>query len=465
MMEEKLLYKQRPGIRLTAAIFLCKACRAVLRAFRRGGTSLPGKIALAVCPDVLRHCSCGMKIILVSGTNGKTTTCRIIEQGLRAAGIDVMANRSGANLLAGICAEFVANSSMQGKAQKQTAVIECDEAALKLVIEHLSPAVLVVTNIFRDQLDRYGEIMNTRNGMRTAIEKNSSMTLCLNADDSLVVSLADSLENPCLYFGVDEGEATIASEEKSDALYCIRCRHKYSYGYKTYGHLGDFSCPECGYARPERQISAKHIIAMYDDYSLIDMSIFGQCHEQKIPLPAVYNIYNSLAAATGLHSLGLSLPDFGDEADQVYGFGRMEKFNIGHGATMILVKNPAGFTQVISYLSNLNYGYDLMCCLDDQLADGEDVSWIWDVPFENLAAHERLIGNVYTAGRRRGDMYLRLKYAGFTPAKLKEIKDDRSFAAKLDCRTRPLFILPTYSAMMRLRPVLAKKSRSKDFWE
>ena len=307
--------------------------------------------------------------------------------------------------------------------------------------------------------------MNTRNGMRTAIEKNSSMTLCLNADDSLVVSLADSLENPCLYFGVDEGEATIASEEKSDALYCIRCRHKYSYGYKTYGHLGDFSCPECGYARPERQISAKHIIAMYDDYSLIDMSIFGQCHEQKIPLPAVYNIYNSLAAATGLHSLGLSLPDFGDEADQVYGFGRMEKFNIGHGATMILVKNPAGFTQVISYLSNLNYGYDLMCCLDDQLADGEDVSWIWDVPFENLAAHERLIGNVYTAGRRRGDMYLRLKYAGFTPAKLKEIKDDRSFAAKLDCRTRPLFILPTYSAMMRLRPVLAKKSRSKDYWE
>lgn len=165
------------------------------------------------------------------------------------------------------------------------------------------------------------------------------MTLCLNADDSLVVSLADSLENPCLYFGVDEGEATIASEEKSDALYCIRCRHKYSYGYKTYGHL------------------------------------------------------------------------------------------------------------------------------DDQLADGEDVSWIWDVPFENLAAHERLIGNVYTAGRRRGDMYLRLKYAGFTPAKLKEIKDDRSFAAKLECRTRPLFILPTYSAMMRLRPVLAKKIRSKDFWE
>ena len=465
MMEEKLLYKQRPGIRLTAAIFLCKACRAVLRLFRRGGTSLPGKIALAVCPDVLRRCSCGMKIILVSGTNGKTTTCRIIEQGLRAAGIDVMANRSGANLLAGICAEFVANSSMQGKARKQTAVIECDEAALKLVIEHLSPAVLVVTNIFRDQLDRYGEIMNTRNGLRAAIEKNSDMTLCLNADDSLVVSLAQGLENPCLYFGVDEGEASIASEEKSDALYCIRCRHKYSYRYKTYAHLGDFSCPECGYARPERQISAKHIIAMYDDYSLIDMSIFGQCHEQKIPLPAVYNIYNCLAAATGLHSLGLSLPNFGDEADQVYGFGRMEKFNIGHGATMILVKNPAGFTQVISYLSNLNYGYDLMCCLDDQLADGEDVSWIWDVPFENLAAHERLIGNVYTAGRRRGDMYLRLKYAGFTPAKLKEIKDDRSFATKLECRTRPLFILPTYSAMMRLRPVLAKKIRSKDFWE
>lgn len=465
MMEEKLLYKQRPGIRLTAAIFLCKACRAVLRLLRRGGTSLPGKIALAMYPDVLRHCSCGMKIILVSGTNGKTTTCRIIEQGLRAAGIDVMANRSGANLLAGICAEFVANSSMQGKARKQTAVIECDEAALKLVIEHLSPAVLVVTNIFRDQLDRYGEIMNTRNGMRTAIEKNSSMTLCLNADDSLVVSLADSLENPCLYFGVDEGEATIASEEKSDAMYCIRCRHKYSYGYKTYGHLGDFSCPECGYARPERQISAKHIIAMYDDYSLIDMSIFGQCHEQKIPLPAVYNIYNSLAAATALHSLGLSLPDFGDEADRVYGFGRMEKLNIGNGATMILVKNPAGFTQVINYLSTLNCGYDLMCCLDDRLADGEDISWIWDVPFEKLAEHGRLIGNIYTSGRRREDMFLRLKYAGFDPAKLKEIKDDRSFAAKLECRTRPLFILPTYSAMMRLRPVLAKKIRSKDFWE
>ena len=148
-----------------------------------------------------------------------------------------------------------------------------------------------------------------------------------------------------------------------------------------------------------------------------------------------------------------------------HGFGRMEKFNIGNGVTMILVKNPAGFTQVLNYLSDLNYCYDLMCCLDDRLADGEDVSWIWDVPFENLASHERLIGNVYIAGRRKGDMYLRMKYAGFDPAKLKAIKDDRSFAAKLDCRSRPLFILPTYSAMMRLRPVLTQKSRSKEFWE
>ena len=465
MMEEKLLYKRRPGIRLGAAIFLCKACRAVLRAFRRGGTSLPGKIALAVYPDVLRCCSCGMKIILVSGTNGKTTTCRIIEQGIRDAGIDVMANRSGANLLAGICAEFVANSSMQGIARKQTAVIECDEAALKQVIEHLSPAALVVTNIFRDQLDRYGELMNTRNGLRLAIEKNSGMTLCLNADDSLVVSLAQGLENPCLYFGVDDGIQENEAEQNSDAMYCVRCKHKYSYGYKTYAHLGAFSCPECGYERPETQISAKRIIAMYDDHSIIDMSVCGDCYEQKIPLPAMYNIYNCLAAAAGLHALGLGLPDFGDETERVHGFGRMERFDIGNGVTMILVKNPAGFAQVLDYLSGLNYGYDLMCCLDDQLADGEDVSWIWDVPFEKLAEHERLIGNVYIAGRRKGDMYLRMKYAGFDPAKLKAIKNDRSFAAKLDCRTRPLFILPTYSAMMRLRPVLARKSRSKDFWE
>ena len=231
------------------AVLVCKASGAVLRRLGRGGTNLPGKLALKIDKNILGELSRGVKVTVVTGTNGKTTTSRMIEQAFADAGLKYFSNKSGANLLTGIIAVFAQHATLSGKCPYTHALIECDEAAFRKTSEYLPVECLVVNNIFRDQLDRYGEITHTLNAIREGITHVPNATLCLNADCSLTASLADSVPNKIVWFGVNVPIYKETAHELSDAPYCIHCKTEYEYDYITYGHLGGFRCPKCGYQR------------------------------------------------------------------------------------------------------------------------------------------------------------------------------------------------------------------------
>lgn len=242
-------------IRTFFAVLLCKLARGLLRLLRRGGTAFPGRVALKVYPQVLGVLSQGVRVILVTGTNGKTTSSRMIEQAFADAGLNYFANRSGANLISGITAEFAMHSTLIGKPKCQFAVIECDEAASKTVLKYLKPEVIVATNVFRDQLDRYGEITHTLNNILEGIRHTPESTLCINADCSLIASIPAQVPNPVVRFGVNVPLGGDDLTEISDAPHCIHCKTEYVYDYRTYGHLGAFRCPKCGYHREDPQVA------------------------------------------------------------------------------------------------------------------------------------------------------------------------------------------------------------------
>ena len=449
-------------LRARFACGVCNAARRALRLLGHGGTNLPGQLALRLCPTLPAKLSRGVRIIAVSGTNGKTTTCRMIAAGLEAAGVLFFANRSGANLRAGITAELAANIR-RGRPKKRVAVLECDEAALRSLSGDLKPEALVFTNVFRDQLDRYGEVTHTLSELETAAKAAPDATLCLNADDSLIASLSLSCANPVRFYGVAVSVPHEAPE-RSDAPNCVRCGHRYEYEYGTYAHLGGFFCPVCGWRRPQPSVEVTEIGAMDRDGSDVVVRVGEDSVPLRVPLPAVYNIYNALAAACALDVFGIPAETIRDSMHAAAGFGRMERFPVGKGVTMILVKNPAGFTQVLDYLAGADEPFDLMCCLNDNAQDGRDISWIWDVPLEQLSGDRMRVREVFVSGTRGEEMLLRLKHAGLPLSALHLVKDDRAFLRGVSAEARPLVIVPTYTAMMRLRPVLARRTGKEAFW-
>ena len=275
-------------------------------AYRRGGTNLPGKLALKIDKNILGELSRGVKVTVVTGTNGKTTTSRMIEQAFADAGLKYFSNKSGANLLTGIIAVFAQHSTLSGKCPYTHALIECDEAAFRKTSEYLPVECSTATNIFRDQLDRYGEITHTLNAIREGITHVPNATLCLNADCSLTASLADSVPNKIVWFGVNVPIYKETARELSDAPPCHPLpKTEYEYDYITYGHLGGFRCPKCGYHRQTPQVAVTKVLATGADSSDIILDIFGHEHEVHVNLPGGYNIYNAAAEAAVAHVVGI----------------------------------------------------------------------------------------------------------------------------------------------------------------
>ena len=454
-------------VRVFLAVLCCKIARFLIRLVGRGGTAMPGKIALRICPNVLLTLSKGVRTILITGTNGKTTSARMIEQAFIDEKRSYLSNKSGANLISGITAEFAMQSTLFGRCRKEFAVIECDEAASKTVLKYLKPEVIVVTNVFRDQLDRYGEITHTLGNIIEGISHSPDSLLCLNADDSLIASIPEHVPNKTLFFGVDVPLEDGNAKELSDAPHCIHCKTEYAYDYRTYGHLGGFRCPNCGYARPTVQYAVKEIISQDADSSSVAMDLNGRDLFLHINLPAVYNIYNAAGAAAALDAFGFQRAEIANAlASFDCGFGRMEKFDLeGTPGRMMLVKNPAGCNQVMRYLSALSDNAMFVVCLNDNDADGTDISWIWDADFERLATMGGRLTRVLVSGIRAEDMALRLKYAGVDPQRMEIIHD---YARLIDemCRSEDrVFIMPTYTAMLTLRSQLQKRLGGKEFWE
>ena len=456
------------NLRAILAILLCKFLRFVSRVLHRGGTAMPGRFALKVCPNLLSILSRDVKTVAITGTNGKTTSSRMVEQAFADAGLSYFANRSGANLISGITTEFVMNSTLGGKPKKEYAVIECDEAAARRTFGQLRPKVVMVTNLFRDQLDRYGEVTHTLENIREGLKAVPDATLCLNADCSLTSSLAGDLPNRVVWFGIEQGAApSRAKPEISDATHCIRCKTEYEYDYITYGHLGGFRCPKCGYHREAPQVAVTAVLNLGVDTSDVTMAIGGQEYAVHINLPAAYNIYNAVGSAAALYAFGFT-PEAIVHALGAFGcgFGRMEKFDLrGTPGRMMLVKNPAGCNQTMRYLAGLNEDATFVVCLNDRDADGTDISWIWDADFERLAAMGEHLRHVFVSGTRADELRLRLKYAGVDETKIQVYYDYDLLIDAMCASEYPVFIMPTYTSMLDLRGRLQKRLGGKEFWE
>lgn len=462
-----LWYNNPMSIRVSLSVFACKFCRTALRLLGRGGTDFPGRVALKLCPNVLEKLAKNVTTIIVTGTNGKTTTARMIEQALADHGISYFANRSGANLLSGVTAEFAIHSSITGKCKYDYAVIESDEAAFKTIGKQTRPSVVVVTNVFSDQLDRYGDISKTLENIRIGISGSPNAILCLNADDSLSGSLSEGMNNDVVFYGVDTPIYRSRVAEMSDAPFCRSCGHEYVYDYVTYGHLGGYRCPSCGMKRPTPQVTVKEVVASDAEKSQVIFAADGGEYRAEINLPGGYNIYNACSAmACGkalrldMEKVSMSLSSFN------CGFGRMEKFEIeGTALRMILIKNPAGCNQVLNFLTQITEPFTFAVCLSDRVQDGRDVSWIWDVDIERLVQMGDVLDKVFVSGNRAYDMAMRFKYAGLPMEKIEVIQDYHALTKQCISHGKNCYIMPTYTAMLDLRNTISKDYGFKAFWE
>ena len=454
-------------IKVMCAVAVCKLLRLVSRILHKGGTAMPGRYALKICPELLSIVSANVKTVAVTGTNGKTTSARIIEEAFEKEGKSWFSNRSGANLISGITTEFVLNSTLTGKCKKDYAVIECDEGAAKSVFPQVRPSVVMVTNLFSDQLDRYGDVTNTLDNIRKALSGTPDTVMVLNADCSLTASLASDLPNKAVFYGINKGAAPSREQgELADAKHCIRCGARYEYDYINYGHLGGFVCPHCGYARPKPHYAVTEIPAQRMDSSLVVLDVKGEKHTAQVNLPAMYNIYNALGSLAAITEMGLGL----DAAIRAIGsfkcgFGRMEQFELGaQGSRMMLVKNPAGCNQVLEFLENISEDFVLAIALNDRTGDGKDISWVWDADFEKLSAMSGRLHKVFACGDRAWDMALRLKYAGVPVEKIEVQQDYAALVGWIAVQDKPVFLMPTYSAMMDMRQAIVKRIGGSDFW-
>ncbi|NLY18404.1 MAG: Mur ligase family protein [Clostridiaceae bacterium] len=459
-------------IRLYISLILAKVAIFFLRLFGTGGTSLPGKLALMLYPDILKELADKYRIILVTGTNGKTTTSRIIEQILIDNNISYTSNRSGANLISGLATTLIADVKINTMPKSRTALLEVDEAAFRLASRYMKPNVLVVTNFFRDQLDRYGELYSTLNAVKEGISNIPETTLILNADDSLCASLGINVPNPVIYYGMEA--AAISEETRSglnnDASFCLFCMAKYEYEFRTYGHLGHFKCPECGYSRPEALIQVGRILSMSESFSRAVFSTPTGAFAAMINLPGLYNIYNALAGVAFAETSGFphektihSLSCFES------GFGRMESINLGDkNIQVILIKNPAGFNQVLNFLLTVENPSAICFIINDKIADGTDISWLWDADLEVLNKIQHNVHRFFVSGTRAEDMAVRLKYAGIYSDNITIENDSKAMLDSAIDLLKPgetLFILPTYTALLDIRKVLKKRFKLKNFWQ
>ena len=453
-------------VRVWLAILICKMVRFGLRVLGRGGTTIPGKFALRVCPDLLGVLGRQVTTVIITGTNGKTTSARMLEQCFKNGAIPAFSNRSGANLLPGITAEFAAHASLSGKMRLHYAVIECDEAAFKHVSKYVDAKVILVTNVFRDQLDRFGEITHTLTSIQTGIQNSPNATVCLNADCALLLTMMEGLSNPVHYYGVDAPLFEVSSEDILESTRCA-CGAEYVYDYRTYGHLGAYRCPNCDNARPVLDVAVTGILEETPDTSKIAVRVGGEQHEVTINLPGAYNIYNAAGVIAVSEVMNLGMAVTGAALGEFRGgFGRMERFSLGDVTVrMILVKNPIGCSQALRYLAGQTEPFLLVMCLNDRPGDGADVSWLWDVDTSVFAGLGDRLTGVLCGGMRGDELAVWMKYAGVPLEKISvELDFDRLVDVVGQAKV-PVYVMPTYTAMMDVRERIAKRYGLGRFWE
>jgi UDP-N-acetylmuramyl tripeptide synthase len=448
------------NIKSILSILLSKITALLAKHVVKGGSNFPGKVALKIDKSILKKVSKGYKVILVTGTNGKTTTTSMIYNILKENKFNVITNNTGANMYPGIVACFVSNYSFFKKSENPYAVIEVDEANVKFITEHLTPEIITVTNLFRDQLDRYGEVYTTLEKILEGIVKVPISKLVLNGDESLLGKL--DVKNPVVYYGFNTSiKKNTSLDLNADAKFCKFCKTPYSYNLVTYNHLGDFYCPECGYKRSELQYAVNKIFDLTAENSSV---LINDC-EVFISQSGAYNIYNALCAFSIAKELGIPNSVIQTSLqNQSSSFGRQEQITIGNkDIQIILVKNPAGYNQALDILALNKDEFSAVFMLNDNYADGRDVSWIWDVDFEKISLLN--INDIFVSGVRMYDMAVRLKVAGLDVDKFILKEDYEELTDKLkDSSSKKIYILATYTAMINYRKYLHSKGYINKLW-
>jgi UDP-N-acetylmuramyl tripeptide synthase len=436
------------------------------RSGRGGGTTLPGRLLVRLAPDAIERLASRLEqgSIVVSSTNGKTTTAGMIAAILQAEGREPVHNRAGSNMHWGVATALLEQSGEEG-------LFELDEAWLPRVVPQLRPRLLVLGNLFRDQLDRYGELERLADEWADLVASLDA-GLVLNADDPLIADLGRDRElrrrTGVTYFGIEDvGQALPELQHAHDAKHCRRCGAPYAYERAFVGHLGHYTCPNCDADRPTPDVAATDIELHGISRARMKVTTPEGPIELDLPLPGLYNVYNALAAiAAGLRS-GVAAETIRKGLESMRAvFGRVETIEVaGKPVSILLIKNPAGANEVLRTLSleSSDGGLDVWIALNDKIADGRDVSWIWDADFELLT---RDVRRVICTGTRASEMALRLKYAGWPDEAIEVIEPiGPSLDHAVTAAPERLFALPTYTALLELRTLLADRRLAPEFWE
>ena len=437
-------------IRKLLAIWAAKAAGAGCKMMGRQGVTWAGKIALKIYPQVLTELSKEVRkgIFVVCGTNGKTTTNNMLCAALEAEGQKVVCNHTGSNMLNGVVAAFALGAGLNGHIDADYACIEVDEASTRHIFPRMKPNYMVMTNLFRDQLDRYGEIDITMNILEEMIRTVPDMKLIVNGDDALSAYMAMDSGNPCVYYGISRPVMRNETNEIREGRFCKKCGERLQYSFYHYSQLGDYQCPKCGFKRPVPDYDA-------EDVKVGDQLSFSVEGKRIVAnYRGFYNVYNILAAYAGIRTAGFKAEHF---MDMLKNFnpenGRMEQFRIkGAGVTLNLAKNPAGFNQNISAVMQDTNPKDVIIAINDNAQDGIDISWLWDVDFDRLG--EDSIRSVTVSGIRCQDMRLRLKYVDI-PSIL-ESDVEKAVRDRVADGTGNLYVLVNYTALFSTRNILKK---------
>ncbi len=424
---------------------------------------MPGKVLSALDPDALDRLAERLPLgsALISATNGKTTTAAMVAQ-ILSPRIRLAHNASGANLVSGV------TSTLLSARDAELGLFEVDEAALPEVARRVSPRVVCLGNLFRDQLDRYGELEHVAERWRAAVrDLPAEALLVVNGDDPQVGELSRERSGG-LVFGLDDPRhARPELQHAADSKWCLSCGRPYEYAAAYVGHLGDYRCPACGHGRPPLDVVARDVELR--GLEGVDFTLASPAGERRVRLavPGLYNVYNALAAASAALALGAELDDVQAGLERFgAAFGRFERITVGERRLLVLlVKNPAGANEAVRTLVTGGAPTLAVLALNDAIADGRDVSWIWDVDWEPL-----LVGldRVVVTGERAAEMALRCKYGGFPPEAIEVVPElegalDRGLELTPD--GGELVVLPTYTAMLALRKIVSERGFVRPYWE